>query len=77
MTRLLAILTLSLTVFGCAAGTEDPSPAPTPDQPQRDPPAQTLSGTLDNPYQNAVGTVDEYRLPPEVPQLQAPPIPGR
>ena len=77
MNRLLVAVALSLTVFGCAAGTDEGAPVPSPDEPQRDPPAQTLSGGFNNPYESIAPGVDDYRLPPEVPTLQAPPIPSR
>jgi hypothetical protein len=77
MNRLLVAVALSLSVFGCAVGTEDVEPAPTPVEPQRDPPKQTLSGSFENPYDKIAVGVDDYRLPPEVGPLQAPPIPGR
>ncbi len=77
MNRLLVAVALSLSVFGCAVASEDPEPTPTPDEPQRDPPKQTLSGDFQNPYESLSVGVDQYRLPPEVAPRQAPPIPGR
>jgi hypothetical protein len=80
MNRLLATLavaTLSLSAFGCAAGTDDPAPEPTVQEPQRDPPKEVKSGILDNPYDSIRVPVDSYQLLPNEPQLQAPPIPSR
>lgn len=77
MNRLLVAVALSLTVFGCAAGTDESGPVPSPDEPQRDPPKQTLSGDFQNPYDNLTVGVDQYRLPPDVAPRQTPPIPGR
>lgn len=79
MNRLLvaSLLTLSITAFGCAAGTDDPDPTPSVDEPQRDPPKQVRVGEFDDPYDSVVVGVDDYRLPPEVAPRQTPPIPGR
>jgi len=64
-------------VTGCAAGVEDPQPGPTPDPEQKDPPAQTFSGELQetNPYVGVTqgGFGDGVtNLPPR----QKPPVPG-
>jgi hypothetical protein len=47
MTRFLVIAAV-LGLVGCATDIVDPLETPT-DEPQRDPPAQTLSGELDSP----------------------------
>ncbi|MBX3204060.1 MAG: hypothetical protein KF764_03275 [Labilithrix sp.] len=47
MNRWVMAAVIGLTVVGCAAGVEDPQPAPGPDPVQKEPPAQTFSGELE------------------------------
>lgn len=78
MNRLVvAVAVFSLSAFGCAAGTEDPEPEPTVQEPQRDPPKQVRSGAFQNPYENIQVPLGSYHLPPEEPVLQTPRLPGR
>jgi hypothetical protein len=77
MNRLLVAVAvaLSLSAFGCAAGTEDPEPTPTPEEPQRDPPKQTLGGELEDPFAVVEGSVRDGNQSLEVGPRQKPPIP--
>jgi hypothetical protein len=79
MNRLLiAVASLSLFAYGCAAdGTEDPEPEPTVQEPQRDPPKQIKSGVFENPYDNIQVPLGSYQLPPDEPALQTPRLPSR
>lgn len=76
MNRWLIAMVTGLLVTGCAAGVEDPQPAPPPDPVQKDPPAQTFSGELDdsNPYDSIASGLDDGI--PNVPPRQKPPVPG-
>lgn len=74
MNRWLIAMVSGLLVAGCAVGVEDPQPAPPPDPVQKDPPAQTFSGELqEEADQIAFPGIDSiYSLPPR----QKPPVPG-
>jgi len=78
MNRLMiAVCVASLSLFGCAAGDDEPTPTPPAEEPQRDPPKQVKSGEFANPYAGITPALDEYREPSEVPILQGSPIPSR
>jgi hypothetical protein len=78
MNRLLiAACALSLSAFGCAAGTDDPEQEPVTQEPQRDPPKQVRSGIFTNPYDQIQVPLDSYKLLPDEEQLQEPNIPSR
>lgn len=49
MTRTLVAIAVALSVSGCAVDAEDPLPEPEQKEPQRDPPARSLSGQLQLP----------------------------
>jgi hypothetical protein len=49
MTRYLVAVALFVLVPGCAVDADDPLPGPEQQEPQRDPPAQSLSGQLQQP----------------------------
>jgi hypothetical protein len=70
MDRWLTAAVMALTVSGCAAGIEDPQPAPPPEEPQKAPPTQPLSGEVE---EQEVGNSDQLA---NVPPRQRPPLPG-
>ena len=77
MNRLMiALAVVSLSMFGCAAGDDDPTPEPVAQEPQRDPPKQVKSGQFANPYEGITPALNEYREPSEVPGLQSGPTPA-
>jgi hypothetical protein len=62
-------------MMGCATDVEDPVP-PTPAQePQRDPPQQTLSGQLRDPQAQLISQIAVDHGYENVPAKQKPPIP--
>lgn len=76
MNRWLIAMVTGLLVTGCAAGVEDPQPAPPPDPVQKDPPAQTFSGELEEgPYDSIAQSGLDDGVP-HVPPRQKPPVPG-
>lgn len=58
MTRYLVAVVLAVGLSGCAVDTEDPLPGPEAQEPQRDPPAQALSGQLQFPGQTGGDVVE-------------------
>lgn len=77
MNRWLMAAVIGLMVVGCAAGVEDPQPAPAPDPVQKEAPAQTFSGDLEPIGDTArlgigVGHLEAPALPQEMP-----PMPGQ
>lgn len=76
MNRWLMAAVIGLTVAGCAAGVEDPQPAPGPDPVQKPPPAQTFSEEVDTINDTARLGVGNGM--PDVPeqQFEMPPMPG-
>ncbi len=76
MNRWLMAAVIGLMAVGCAAGVEDPQPPPGPDPVQKEPPAQTFSGGLQqvNEVMKGAGT-GEFDVP-AVP-VDMPPMPGQ
>lgn len=74
MNRWLSVVAMGLVVSGCAVGVEDPQPPPTPDPEQKDPPAQTFSAELHDPYGSLTDNIGHgiTSLPPH----EKPPIPS-
>lgn len=69
-----AVLSLSLSAIGCATDVDDPVPPTPAPEPQRNPPAQALSGAVENPFVNMspnYGTSSD----PQIAPLQKPPLP--
>lgn len=76
MKRALIAVMLGLGMVGCAAGEEDPGPAPEVLPEQRQPPAQTLNGQLvQQPVGMQLGTIETIKGLDNVPAKQHPPIP--
>lgn len=69
-----AVLSLSLSAIGCAADVDDPVPTPPAPEPQRNPPAQALSGAVENPF---VNLSPDYgpATDPQIAPRQKPPLP--
>jgi hypothetical protein len=75
MNRWLIAMGSVLLVAGCAVGVEDPQPAPPPEPVQKDPPARTFSGELEQEEADRIafpGVDNIHSLPPR----QKPPVPG-
>jgi len=69
------VLALGVGMVGCATDVEDPVvPAPAA-EPQKDPPAQTLSGELRDPQQQLISGIGTDNGLRDVPVLQHPRIP--
>lgn len=65
----------SVGLMGCATDVEDPiAPAPAA-EPQKDPPAQTLSGELRDPQQQLISGIGADNGLRDVPVLEHPRIP--
>lgn len=75
MNRWLMVVVMGLTVMGCAAGVEDPQPAPEPEPVAKDPPAKTFSGELENPY-DKITTVNDNNAVTNLPPRNRIPQPG-
>ena len=75
MKRALMALFLGLGMMGCAAGEDDPQPAPEVLPEQRQPPSQALSGQLQNPVGMNLGNVENLKGLDNVPAKQKPPLP--
>jgi hypothetical protein len=73
MNRSVMWVVVGLLTTGCAAGVEDPQPAPEEPAPQKAPPSETFSGSLEqaDPY----ATIDKGLNIPKVPQFRAGPVP--
>jgi hypothetical protein len=76
MNRWLIAMVTGLLVTGCAAGVEDPQPAPPPDPVQKDPPAQTFSGELEEDPYDSIARTGLHDGVPNLPPRQKPPVPG-
>jgi hypothetical protein len=76
MKRALIAVFLGLGMMGCAAGEDDPGPVPEALPEQRQPPAQTLNGQLQNPIGMNLGNIESMKGLENVPAKQKPPIPG-
>ncbi len=78
MNRWLMAAVIGLTVTGCAAGVEDPQPAPLPDPVQKQPPEQTFSGEIDSTTEaQRLGLGERLPAAPALPQITgAVPTPG-
>ena len=63
MNRCLMAAVMGLIVVGCAAGVEDPQPAPGPDPVQKEAPAQTFSAEVEQISENLPGWALETRCP--------------
>lgn len=75
MKRALIALCLGIGMMGCAAGEDDPNPVPEALPEQRQPPAQTLNGQLQNPVGMNLGNIENVKGLENVPAKQKPPIP--
>lgn len=75
MKRALIAVMLGLGMVGCAAGEDDPGQAPEVLPEQRQPPAQTLNGQLQNPVGMQLGAIETIKGLDNVPAKQNPPIP--
>lgn len=53
MTRAIVLGVIGFMMMGCATNVDEPLPEPAAQEPQRDPPAQTLSGDLRSPLDRA------------------------
>jgi hypothetical protein len=77
MRALLTTTVMALALFGCAAGSDDPTPAPPEQQPGVDPPAETFSGVIQQPEARIVQISDRQETITNL-QKQVPPnLPGR
>lgn len=66
MVRSIVIGLVGVVMMGCATNVDEPLPTPTAQEPQRDPPAQTLSGDLRTPLDRATeiqATIEENQIP--------------
>ncbi|MBX3188243.1 MAG: hypothetical protein KF819_14575 [Labilithrix sp.] len=75
MNRALCAVVLGIAMMGCAAGEEDPVPAPPAPEEQRDPPKQALSGDFQDPVGMKIGVVEGNHGLDRVPAKQRPPGP--
>ena len=77
MRALLTATVMAVALFGCAAGTDDPSPAPPQQGPGVDPPAQTFSGVVETPEPRIVQISDRHDQLPVLEKNPLPAIPGK
>jgi hypothetical protein len=79
MTRALIGTVMALALVGCATSVDDPVPAPEPQPPGKDPPAETFSGALRPPASQFQIVVQDTRTsnPPELAKQLPPNLPGR
>ncbi len=69
------VLALGVGMVGCATDVDDPVPPGPASEPQKDPPAQTLSGELRDPQQQLISGIGNNDGLRDVPAQQQPKIP--
>jgi hypothetical protein len=79
MNRILIAAMMGFVMMGCATNVDEPLPQPAPQEPQKDPPAQTLSGDLRTPWDRAEELNSSITENPadNLGPKQVPNIPGR
>ena len=77
MRALLTATVMAVALFGCAAGTDDPAPAPPEQQPGVDPPAQTFSGVVETPEARIAQISDRRDQLPVLEKNPLPYVPGK